>query len=92
MARLMIVLTGDEVREQIAYAMICETRESSIWNTMRRKRKWKMYFTDAERKAATNLFKLAHTWTLTKGVPNQVMMASSTYDLWQKLEGFCGSL
>ena len=92
MARLMIVLDHDEVQNQIPYSLICMTREGSVWNTMRRKRRWKFEFTDAEKEAASKLFRLAHTWTLVKGVPDEVTMSTKTYELWQKLGAFCGSL
>lgn len=90
--RAEIVLTEDEVRENIPYEIICVTKESSIWNTMRRKRMWKEEFTDAERSAATDIFRKAHSWTLVKGVPDETRMSMKTYKLWQKLGCFCGSL
>lgn len=92
MARLMIVLERDEIQEQLPYSLICMTREGSVWNTMHRKHRWKFEFTDAEKEAATKIFRMAHTWTLVKGVPDEVTMSTKTYQLWQKLGSFCASI
>lgn len=87
-----IVLTADEIRNDIPYAIICTAHDSACWNTMRRKRRWKMEFTEAERNAATEIFRKAHRWFLVTGVPDEVRMRMTTYRLWQKLGAFCGSL
>ena len=92
MAKLMIALNRDEIQNQIPYSLICMTREGSVWNTMKRKRRWKFEFTEQERDKAISIFKLSHTWTLVKGVPDEVKMSLNTYDLWQKIGMFCGSL
>ena len=75
-----------------SFVKIIAARESSIWNTMRRRRRWKEEFTVQEREACTKLFSQAHTWYLVKGVPKSVTMTMKTYELWQKLGNFCGSL
>lgn len=92
MAKLMLELTADDIHATIPYALVCMTRESSVWDTGRRRRKWKEEFTEYEREACTRLFRMAHRWTLTTGVPEKVTMSVGTFDLWQKLGGFCGSL
>ncbi len=86
---VILEMTHDEVQEQIPYAMICETRFGSKWNTMRRKRLWAEQFTEAERKHASNLFKQSRLWYLVKGVPEKVEMTSNTLALWLKLADFC---
>lgn len=91
--KLDIILTRSEVNERIPYALICQTRYGSRWNTMKRKRIWAEMFTEAERNAANSrLFMQAHRWHLSKGVPEEVRMCTSTYLLWQKLGEFCAML
>lgn len=90
--KMMLVLSREEVHREIPYAVICETRESSVWNTSRRRRLWKDMFTETEREAATRLFQMAHRWYLTTGVPDKVTMTLSTMQLWQKLGEFCAAI
>ena len=67
MAKLLMVLTAAEVHASIPYSMVCMGRYGSAWNTMHRKRRWKMEFTEAEREAATRLFSQSHNWLLSNG-------------------------
>lgn len=92
MARLEIVMRYDEIRELIPYSLICTVRESSIWQTARRRRRWLAEFTEKEREAATRIFRSAHLWYLIKGVPEEVRMSTSTFNLWMKIADFCMSL
>lgn len=92
MAEVLIKFTHDEIQDQIPYALVCETRESSIWGTSRRRRRWMIEFDPSERDACTRLFSMSRTWYLVKGVPDEVMMSMKTYGLWQKLGAFCASL
>lgn len=92
MAKILMVLTAAEVHANIPYSMVCMGRYGSAWNTMHRKRRWKMEFTEAEREAATRLFSQSHNWLLGKGVPDEVRMTPATYALWQKLGNFCASI
>ena len=92
MAKLMLVMTSEEVHASIPYAMVCMTRYGKDWNTMRCKRRWKMEFTEVEREAANRLFSRSHDWLLGRGVPDEVKMTSGTFALWQKLGNFCASL
>lgn len=90
--KMMLVLSREEVHREIPYAVICETREGSAWNTCRRRRLWNGMFTKAEKEAATRLFRMAHRWYLTTGVPEEVTMTMSTMRLWQKLGEFCSAI
>ena len=90
--KMMIVLNHDEVQRDIPYAVVCETRYGSRWNTMKRRRLWAQMFTEAERKAAHELFQMALLWYLDMGVPNEVKMTIGTYKLWGRLGEFCASL
>ena len=92
MARMMIVLNADEIRETIAYPMICETMCGSVWQTGERRRRWAEEFTEAERAACSKLKTRAYSWHLTTGVPDEVTMSLSAMALWKKLEAFCASL
>ena len=92
MARVMLVLTHDEVECSIAYRFICETMLGSAWSTSRRRRRWSSEFSEAERKAFLRLRDQATKWYLRTGVPDEVTMTVETLGLWQRLEAFCASL
>ena len=92
MARIMIVLDRDEIQKLLPYSLICMTREGAVWNTMHRKRQWKNEFTESERDSATRIFRMAHSWMLVKGVPDEVTMTTATYSLWIKIGKFCLSI
>lgn len=92
MARIMIVMTADEIRDTIPYAMICQTMLGSAWETSRRRRLWKEAFTEREREACLKLRNQARQWYLAKGVPDEVTMAMTTLDLWNRLGEFCASI
>ena len=63
---MMLVLNREDVHREIPYAIICEARYSSRWNTGRRCRLWKELFTEPERKAASRLFGIARLWYRTR--------------------------
>lgn len=92
MAKLMMILTSQEVHASIPYSLICMTRFGAHWETGRRRRRWLKEFTEQEREAATRLFNLSHRWLLTTGVPETVRMTPQTFALWQKLGNFCASI
>lgn len=88
--RIMLHLSRDDIREQLPYELICTTRESSVWQTGKRRRKWIAEFSPAEREAATDIFRRSHSMFLTKGVPEEgILMSAKTYNLWQKIGIFC---
>ena len=82
-------LNRDEIQERIPYAIVAETMSGSRWGTGRRKRLMKQWFTEAEIEAIYRLHKQAYSWYCVKGVPEEVKMSVSTYQLWQKLANFC---
>ena len=92
MAQLHIEMSRNEIYNSIPYAVIVEARYGSRWNTGRTKRKWLSEFSEKERKASYRLFSMAHSWHLTKGVPDSVIMSMSTFYLWLKLGDFCASI
>lgn len=92
MARIMLVLTNDEIHESIPYGVICETMCGARWDTGRRRRAWATEFTESERAACSRLGKQARRWYLTTGVPDEVTMSVHTYELWQRLGAFCASI
>ena len=49
-------------------------------------------FSESEREAAGRLFRMAHNWTVGRGVPDTVQMSRKTFNLWQKLGDFCASI
>ncbi len=85
-------LSQEEVHREIPYAVICETRYGSRWDTSRRRRRWTAEFTEAERRAASELFPKAHNYYVGRGVPERVKMKPGTLRLWQKLGDFCASI
>ena len=92
MASMFFEFDHDEIQNTIPYAMICETRFGSVWNTTKRRRRWSAEFTEAERDLAGKLFMQAYRWYVITGVPDKVKMKSTTYDLWNRLTAFCASL
>lgn len=92
MASIEIVLTNEEVDQYIPYGMICMTRYSGIWNTIRRKIMWNEEFSETERFKAEKLFCQAHNWAVGHGVPSTVRFDLFTFGLWKKIEAFCKSL
>ena len=92
MAKLLMVLSHDEVQRNIPYGLVCETHNSAQWNTGRRRRAWEKTFSEPERKAASKLFRQADTWALVRGVPERIRMSVGTFALWQKLGEFCAAL
>ena len=87
-----IAFDREEIQERISYALIAETMSSAVWNTMKRRRLAKEFFTDAEIDAIYRLRNQARDWYLYKGVPDEVKMTVQTYNLWQKLANFCCEL
>ena len=87
--KLYISLNRDEIQEKIPYAVVAETMSGAYWNTGKRKRLMKQYFTESEIEAIYRLHKQAHSWYLVKGVPDEVKMTLYTYELWQRLASFC---
>lgn len=89
--RIELVLSGEEVTENIPYTIICTTRYSNVWNTMKRKQRWNKEFTPIEQGIAEEIFRQAQQW-FTKGVPNSIRMEFLIFELWNKIAEFCGSL
>jgi hypothetical protein len=87
--KLYLSLNHDEIQERIPYAIVAETMSGAVWNTGKRKRLMKQYFTEAEIDATYRLHKQAYDWYLRKGVPDEIKMTMNTYYLWQKLANFC---
>ncbi len=92
MALLYLEMERREIQKQLPYGVICEAKEGARWDTMRRKRRWLEEFSPAEREAAGEIFRKAHSWLLGRGTPEKVRMTLGTFSLWQKLGKFCASL
>ena len=85
-----IELTQREVYEKIPFPIVVEAVEGAVWNTGKRRRMQKEWFTDKELHKLSDLKKLAHRWYFTTGVPRDgVRMSVETYQLWQKFCLFC---
>ena len=83
-----MLLNREEISE-LPYGLLCETRESSIWKTKKRKIWWNAQFTPAEQKEAEKIFKLCHSWYLTTGTPEKYAASPATLFLWRRLGDFC---
>ena len=92
MAKLEFVFKHNEIQKMIPYELICTTRESSVWDTMKRKRRWKAEFTEEERAKAEKIFRNARSWYLGRGVPEEVRISYADFELWNKIASFCCSL
>lgn len=75
MAKRMMKLTVEEVRANIPYDLICMVRYGCTWSSGRRRRAWLADFSESEREAAGRLFRMAHNWTVGRGVPDTVQMS-----------------
>lgn len=84
-----LILDRDEINQKIPYAVVCETMSGSRWNTGKRKRLMKQYFTEAEIDAIYRLHKQAYSWLLKKGVPEELRLMPKTLALWHRLAAFC---
>ena len=51
--RMYLEMERDEIEEKLPYGVICEAKEGSRWNTMRRRRRWTKGFSEKEREAAS---------------------------------------
>lgn len=87
--RLFLKLSREEIQERIPYTLVSETMSSSRWNTGKRKRLMKEYFTESEIVAVRRLYSQAHSWHLVKGVPEEITLSFSTLNLWDRLAEFC---
>ena len=87
-----IKLTRYEVNEMIPYSAICETRYGSLWDTRKVRNRWREKFDEETQTEAEVLFRMAHKWYQTKGVPDEVEMSGRTFALWLRLGEFCGEL
>ena len=50
-----IELTHDDVQNELAYALICETMEGAYWNSGRRRRMFSKAFTRSEQQRISNI-------------------------------------
>lgn len=75
-----IELTHDDVQNELAYALICETMEGAYWNSGRRRRMFSKAFTRSEQQRISNIKAKAHKWYLVTGVPEK-----GTHELRQLL-------
>ena len=92
MATIEIVMSREEVNQNIGYGLVYLTRYSMIWNTALRKRRWDEEFSEIERFKAEKLFCQSYNWFARYGVPETVRIDLPTFGLWKKLESFCASL
>lgn len=90
--RMFIELSREEIGAKIPYAIVCETMQSSRWDTGKRKKLMKEEFTEKEIKAIYVMKEQARIWFLVKGVPDTLKILPKTLDLWQRLGNFCANI
>lgn len=86
-----ITLDRDELRKNIPYRVISETSQLTIWNTGKRKRRFKEHFTEDEQENCLRLVEQARAWTKA-GAPEHANLTASDIVLWQRLANFCAEL
>ena len=90
--KLIAEFTSEQLRARIPYALICETKECSRWNTGTRRRKWAEATDEASRRRFAKLFSKARSWTLVKGPPEKIRMTMRELSDWDFLASFCCNL
>lgn len=86
-----IELTHDDVQNELAYALICETMEGAYWNSGRRRRMFSKAFTRSEQQRISNIKAKAHKWYLVTGVLN-IVHNTRDFPLHECLEFNNGSM
>ena len=84
-----VVLEHDEVSSVLNYRLIAECIGSSSWNSGKISREKDRNFTPSEISMIRNIYQKAHKWYLVTGVPNEVTMTLTEFNLWNKLKDFC---
>ena len=90
--KLIAEFSREQLRARIPYALICETKEGSRWNTGTRRRKWAELTDEPARRRFRRLFSKARMWSLTKGPPETTRMTMSELSDWDFLASFCANL
>lgn len=89
--RVILMLTREQVEQDIPYKTICAAKNSPLWDSYTCANRWSKEFSGAETTDAEVLFKQADKW-MQNGIPATVRMSEAAFDLWLKLGAFCSSL
>lgn len=84
-----VTLERDEVSDVLSYRLIAECIGSSRWNSGKISMARDKTFTATETSMIRNIYQKAHKWYLVTGVPNEVTMTLTEFNLWKKLKEFC---
>lgn len=84
-----VILEHDEVHDVLQYQLIASCVGSSSWNSGKINREKEKTFSLSEIEMIKKIYKKAHTWYLITGVPNEVTMSLTEFNLWKKLKDFC---
>ena len=87
-----LVLDREEINKRIPYAVVAETMSGARWDTGKRRRLMKQWFTETEIDAIYRMKKQARNWYLIKGVPDELRITPHILRLWHKLADFCCQL
>lgn len=87
-----IVLSRDEINQQIPYAVVCETMSGAHWGTTKRVRLMRERFTQSEIDTIYRIHQQARIWYLVKGVPEELRITPHILALWHRLAAFCCEL
>ena len=84
-----VVLERDAVSSILNYQLIAACIGSSSWNNGKISREKNRAFTPSEISLIRKVYQKAHKWYLVTGVPNEVTMTLTEFNLWKKLKDFC---
>lgn len=85
-----VTLERDEVSDVLNYRLIAECIGSSRWSSGKISTARCKTFTPAETSMIRNvIYRKAYKWYLTTGIPDEVTMPLTEFNLWKRLEIFC---
>lgn len=87
--KMMLKLNQAEIKNNIPYMLIVETRYGCRWNTTKRKKMWTSEFTESERKLLSSWMPKFHRWCFVSGAPEEIIISLKTYSLLQRFGNFC---
>lgn len=86
------ILDEKDIKLQLRYDLIYETTQRSVYNTGSTKRKFRKMFHEWEQEIINNTIIPKAKKFATKGVPNNITMATKEFNLWKMFERFCALL
>lgn len=88
---LEIILTSDEIKQNIPYQAISELRYTGVWDTSKCRRLWDKTFSKEEIEISEKLFRQARRWYI-NGVTESARFNFQEYKVLDKLAKLCASV